>query len=318
MSDRAISIRRLTATDFGVADGILREAFGTPDSFKADLQRCMALQEDGWFFATHAGSPAGMVGAVDYGNFAYVGLMAVHPALQSRGIGRALMLRLLAWLDARGTPVALLDATEAGRPLYASLGFVEQDQACVFAQQAESQHSLSCLWHTGQSFGEEARAATPRSVTARGQPGGFGGTDRVRPVRLRDLPALVEFDTPIFGAAREAVFRALLTAEGSERFFLVHDGAGQLSGYLCAQSQRIGPWAARRPEDAEALIQVALSLPYAVVPRVLVPQANRAAAHLLERNGFHLVRAIRHMRRGGSRHPGRRELLYGQASFAIG
>jgi GNAT superfamily N-acetyltransferase len=287
MSDAATSIRPLTEADFPAADDILRAAFGAPHSFKADLQRCMALQPDGWLFATYAGSPAGMVGAVDYGDFAYVGLMAVHPALQSRGIGRALLQRLLAWLDARGTPAALLDATEAGRPLYASLGFVEQDQTCVFEQQEQEPFA--------------------------------GYTDRVRPLQPQDIRSLVEFDTPIFGTAREAVFRTFLATEGPERFFVVEDEqGGQVSGYLCAQSQRIGPWAARRPEDAEALLQRALSLPYAEVPRVLAPQSNRAAADLLERHGFQLVRAIRHMQRGGSRHPGHRELLYGQASFAIG
>ena len=75
---------------------------------------------------------------------------------------------------------------------------------------------------------------------------------------------------------------------------------------------------ARRPTDAEALLQAALALSYAGAPQVIVPQMNRAAVALLERYGFHLLRTTRHMRRGGVGLPGHRELLYGQVSFAIG
>jgi GNAT superfamily N-acetyltransferase len=281
----AIAIRRFTVADVAVADSLLQAAFHTSASFQADLQRYLAIQPDGWLLATWAGVPAGMVGALDYGHFAYIGLMAVHPAMQSRGIGRVLMQHLLAWLDARGTPMALLDATEAGRPLYTTLGFREQDDACVFERQT--------------------------------QPHAARRADRVRLLHPEELAAVVAFDRPIFGAAREAVFRALL-ADFPKRFFVVDDEAGQVSGYLCAQARRLGPWGAWRPRDAEALLQVALSLAYTGAPQVIVPQMNRAAVSLLERYGFCLVRATRHMRRGGAGLPGQRVRLYGQVSFAIG
>jgi hypothetical protein len=196
------------------------------------------------------------------------------------------MQHLLNWLDMRGTPMALLDATEAGRPLYASLGFHEQDDACVFTQQYA------------------ARPAAPAVA-------------QVQLLQPRELPAVVAFDRPIFGAERGAVLRALLT-DFPERFFVVYDKVGEVSGYCCAQMRRLGPWVARRPTDAEALLQTALALSYAGVPQVIVPQMNRAAVALLERYGFHLLRTTRHMRRGGVELPGQRELLYGQVSFAIG
>ena len=281
-----VTIRSFTTADLEVADDLLKAAFRASDSFRVDLQRYLAIQPDGWFFATSSDAPAGMVGAIDYGRFAYIGLMAVHPTMQSRGFGRALMQHLLTWLDARGTSMALLDATEAGRPLYATFGFHEQDDACVFAQQHAS------------------RLAVCR-------------TDQVQLLRFQELPAVVAFDRPIFGAERGAVLGALLT-DFPERFFVVYDDTGQVSGYCCVQMRRLGPWAARWPTDAEALLQAALGLSYAGPPQVIVPQMNRAAVQLLERYGFHLVRATRHMRRGGSGLPGQRELLYGQVSFAIG
>jgi GNAT superfamily N-acetyltransferase len=281
----ALAMRRFTVADVAVADHLLQAAFRASASFQVDLQRYLVIQPDGWRLATWAGAPAGLVGAIDYGLFAYIGLMAVHPALQSRGIGRALMQHLLAWLDARGTLMALLDATEAGQPLYTAHGFREQDDACVFEEQTQPH--------------------APRRV------------DRVPLLEPKDLAAVVAFDAPIFGAERGVVIRAYL-ADFPGRCFVVHDEAGQLSGYLCAQSRRLGPWAARRPEDAEALLQAALSLSYAGAPQVIVPRMNRAAGPLLERDGFRLVWATRHMRRGGAGLPGQRERLYGQASFAIG
>jgi hypothetical protein len=48
-----------------------------------------ALQPDGWFVAELDGQWL-MVGTVDYGEFAYIGLMAVHQRCSARGIGRAL------------------------------------------------------------------------------------------------------------------------------------------------------------------------------------------------------------------------------------
>jgi len=281
-----IAIRSSTVADLELADDILKAAFRASDSFQMDLQRYMAIQPNGWLFATCTGAPAGMVGAMDYSRFAYIGLMAVHPTMQGRGIGRTLMQQLLTWLDMRGTPMTLLDATEAGRPLYASLGFHEQDDACVFVQQ----HTVHPTMHTAA---------------------------QVQLLQPQDLPAVMAFDRPVFGAERGAVLRALLT-DFPERFFVVHDDAGEVSGYCYAQIRRLGPWVARQPTDAEALLQAALALSYAGAPQVIVPQMNRAGVALLERYGFHLVRTTRHMRRCGVGLPGQRELLYGQVSFAIG
>ena len=281
-----ISIRGLTEADIAGAEDVLRSAFGAPGSHTADVRRYLALQPDGWLAAiTPQGRLVGMVGAVDYGPFAWVGLMAVHAEAQQRGIGSALLQRLLTWLDGRGTPMVLLDATEAGAPLYRRFGFVEGDRTHRF--QHPNYHRLACL------------------------PAG------VRLVQAEDVPALVEFDTPIFGANRARVLRALL-AEFPGRAFWVEDEGGQIAGYLFAQTQRLGPWVAKRPQAAEVLLQAALSLPYDGAPLVVVPAMNTAAVEQVERFGFQLAGPHRHMRRGGANSPSRRVAIYGQASFALG
>ncbi len=280
-----ISIRGLTEADIAGADDVLKSAFGAPGSHTADIRRYLALQPDGWLVAVAQGRPVGMVGAVDYGPFAWVGLMAVHAEAQQHGIGTALLQRLLAWLDARGTPMVLLDATEAGARLYSRFGFVEDDQTYKF--QHPNYGRSSCL-PTG-----------------------------VRPIQPEDVPALVDFDTPIFGANRARVLRALL-AEFPGRAVLVEDEARRVDGYLFAQTQRLGPWVAKRPQDAEVLLQAALSWPYTGAPLIVVPGMNRAAVEQVERFGFQLVGPHRHMRRGGAGSPSQRVAIYGQASFALG
>jgi GNAT superfamily N-acetyltransferase len=280
-----ITIRPLTEGDIVNADHVLQAAFNTSESRRADLRRYLALQPDGFRVAVRQDSLAGLVGAVDYGPFAYIGLMAVHPASQRRGIGHALMQQLVDWLDARGTPMSLLDATVMGAPVYVSLGFVDQDQACLF-QLGAPVPPLSC-------------------------------PENVQPLQLRDLEALCEFDTPIFGANRCGVFRMLLE-DLAGRAFATRDEAGHISGYLFAQQRRLGPWAARRSEDAQASLQAALRLPFESGPSVIAPGMNSAAQELLKRFDFQFVRPARHMRRGGTRLTSQRALMYGQTSYAIG
>lgn len=280
-----VAVRGLTKADIVAADEIFRSAFHTSVDRMADLERYVALQPDGWLLATVQGTPVGLVGAVDYGPFAYIGMMGVRPEFQRRGIGRTLMRRLLAWIDARGTPMALLDASEAGAPMYLQLGFVQEDLACLF-ERPDYAPARFCAEH-------------------------------VHRLHRQDIESVAELDAPIFGASRAALFRVLL-ADFPERAFVTRDEAGQVSGYLFAQPGRLGPWAARRRQDAETLLQAAMSLPFEGAPVVIAPQMNAAAIELLERFGFQFMRSCRHMRRGGANAPSRRALIYGQTSFAVG
>jgi len=195
------------------------------------------------------------------------------------------MQHLLSWFAAQRCPIIQLDASEAGTPLYRRLGFVEDEKTLGFTQD-------DCTLRPAQS-------------------------ERVGPLLATDIPALVAFDAPIFGGERTAVFTAAL-AEAPERAFVARDPAGKISGYLFAQPLVLGPWAAHTPADAEALLAAALTLPFNGAIRTLTPGSNAAAAKLLMRYGFSPQRLLRRMRYGGTAATGRRALLYGQTSLAIG
>ena len=275
----------MTRADVDAADELVKSAFGNIRSRRADLLRYLKVQPDGWLLAERQARPVGMVGAIIYGSCAYIGFMAVDPPEQGQGIGRLLMENLLDQLDRAGCPVALLDASPAGAPLYLRLGFIDEGLTCQFELPVGP-----------------ARGPAPEEAL---------------PVQWKDLPELEEFDEDVFGAPRGRMLRAYL-AEFPGRAFLVRDLAGEVEGYLFAQEMKLGPWAARTPQAAGILLRAGLSLPFEEGAGVLAPECNPDARTLLEQNGFRLEDAIRHMRRGGSSHPGMRARIYGQASYTAG
>ncbi len=283
----SLSIKTLALDDLTAADPIVAAAYGR-GSRLIELRRYLTLRPDGWWLALQDGVPAGIVGATVYGPFAYVGLMAVHPDFQRRGIARRLMDHLLAEVDVHGIPAIVLDASTVGEPLYRSLGFVEDDRSVLYARQ--------------ENILPYQPSPTPPAVAL---------------LRREDLPAVVAFDTPHFGADRGDVLATYLS-DDSERAFVCRDASGTVSGYLIAQRQMLGPWMAESPHAAAALLDVALGLPFDGAPTVIAPAVHAHAARLLEQCGFAPQRSLAHMRRGGHPMPGRRTRLYGQASFAIG
>jgi len=280
-----LEIRPLTPADLDAADAIYQSAYRSGESRKAEMRRYLALPSSCWLLALVRGEPIGMVGAVSYGPFASLGLMGVRPEGQRKGVGRALMTRVLEWADETGTPTVILDATEEGAPLYASYGFVAGDRAMLYRL-------------------EETPAA--------GEP-----PANVWPLEWDALTAAVEFDARYFGAEREAVLRLLLE-ELPGRAYACYAEDGAMAGFLMAQRRRLGPWVARRAAEAEELLRAAMRLPFAAPPTVIIPEANAAGRALVSRHGFHLVRSCVHMWRGPSPVSRRRDSIYGQESFALG
>jgi GNAT superfamily N-acetyltransferase len=270
------------------ADRVLMAAYRAP-SRRDELAFYQSLKPNAWLVATVEGAVVGLGGVTCYGSFAWLGLMAVDPAMQRRGIGQALVEALILQAQELGSPTVLLDASSAGAPLYARLGFVEDDHVRVYARETQT-------------------------VPIEGNP---DAGQRVTPLAREDLPVLVEFDTRCFGGPREGLLAASLHLYAG-RVIATRDELGEITGYLVAQEQRLGPWVAATPEAAKTLLAHALTLENANAPTILVPALNHDATDLLQRFGFASSRELRHMRYGGEPDLRRRERMYGQASFAIG
>jgi len=236
-----------------------------------------------WIVAEEDRIVAGCVYAITYGEVAYVGLMAVHPAAQRRGIGEALMNDLLAFLDARGVRTALLDATESGARLYARLGFTEIDTVTI--------------------YGRDDRVSSEKLPAD---------------ARLRLGVSSLEIahaDRLVWNCDRGEILDTFLR-EAQERAAVSLDRSGCVDGYVLVRGRIVGPWQAENEASAERLLQHALSTSSAS-PRVYVPSQNAAACALLEQRDFTPQRSLIHMARGAPS-PVRRNLLFGQGSAGTG
>ena len=290
----SLSIRTLTKADLEAADVVVREAYNVPSNApggKSRLQRYLTLQPDGWFLAVLDGKFVGLVGAIDYGPFAYIGLMSVSPGVQRRCIGRALMTHLIALLDGRACPSALLDATPVGAPLYELFAFIEDDKTAQWHHNIDASFMLP----------EPLYSPVARQLSL---------------LQSAEIPDLAAFDKQYFGAPRANVFASLLP-DYPQAAFVTRDENGHISGYLFKQARTIGPWVASTPEDAETLLRHVLALPFFGAYSINVSVANQHASRLLSHYGFRQQRVLSHMRRGHA--PLRDRIkLYAQTSFALG
>jgi ribosomal protein S18 acetylase RimI-like enzyme len=280
-----VSIRLLLNSDIESVEKILSSSFQRSYGWRTDLLLYHKLQPGGYILAELDGTPVGMVGSTIYSTFAYVGLMAVHPDSQRKSIGFALMQYLLDWLDQQQVPLVLLDASPAGQPLYERLGFVTYEKVEIFQRPG----------------GGMACPCPPRA----------------KPISAHDLDLITVPDIKAFGADRSRVLRLLLETYPGRAFQLL-EGSGQISGYLFAQENRIGPWVMPDKAGAEELLQAALSLQFPGPISVAVPGENAGASALLQRYGFESVRVNRHMGRGPGAPTGQREKVFGQTSLTLG
>ncbi|HEX7761599.1 MAG TPA: GNAT family N-acetyltransferase [Caulobacteraceae bacterium] len=109
----------------GIAGDLVAAAFDVPRDVVA---RCIdvGLTETGGvetYIAWGDDGPMSAVSVTSTGNTAGISLMATPPEHQRKGMGRALLTQVIGDYRRRGVERFHLGATEAGRPLYVSLGF---------------------------------------------------------------------------------------------------------------------------------------------------------------------------------------------------
>jgi GNAT superfamily N-acetyltransferase len=104
----------LVAAAFDVPRGAVARCIDVGLTETAGVETYIAWSEDG---------PMSAVSVTPTGNTAGISLMATPPEHQRKGMGRALLTQVIDDYRNRGVERFHLGATEAGRPLYASLGF---------------------------------------------------------------------------------------------------------------------------------------------------------------------------------------------------
>lgn len=283
-------LRAMRDRDLAQADSLLRLAYRNDLDYTSRLRRQLALQPDGWRVVEDHGALVACGGATVMGAVGYVGLVGVDPARQRQGLATIVMNELIDWIHAQGCATILLDASDAGKPLYLRLGFTVDDGVS--------------LWRTGASTS---------------LPDPSAGDATVRELRDDDLREVIAFDTRGYGAPRDRVIAAYVRDDPAVAL-VARDQGGALRGYLIVQAATgaVGPWLASTPDAARALLRGALARDRSAIETVQAPDGNHDATTLLRSAGFAPFRTLAHMRLGPPLTPARRRTVYGQISLALG
>ena len=281
-AEASIRLLQSSESDLEQADHLLTTAY-RPPSWRREVEIYLRVQPDGWFVADDGGEVVAMAGALAYGAFCWLGLVATLPDHERQGLATRLSAHVVAWGKERGCRTIALDASEKGRPVYERLGF--------------------------EPIGETIALIAPASPASE---------DDSPAERIDDLGELLALDRSVFGGDR-AVLLGAIREDESPRVYGIREG-NELMGYLFARERLLGPGCARSPEVAEHLVLAALAHPSnrpEEEARLLVPM-ECAFTEVLLSLGFHESRRLTHMRLGERNLPGERRLLLAQASFAAG
>jgi GNAT superfamily N-acetyltransferase len=189
----------------------------------ADWGRLIRLEPSGCFAARNAGHLVGTVTTTVYGRaMAWIGMMIVHAEFRRQGIGAGLMELALDHVRDLGIASVKLDATQAGRPLYESLGF---------RAEAEMERWQGVAHPGGSPYPQPPSNESPRMP--------FG------------------LDEAAYSADRSRLLE-LLVAEGLGEPLVVESGHGVPLGYALARQGRtaayIGPLVATTAAAGEQLL----------------------------------------------------------------
>jgi GNAT superfamily N-acetyltransferase len=223
----------------------------------------------------------GSVTALNYNKkVAWIGMMLVDKDYRGRGIGKQLMLAVMAKL--KGCESIKLDATPAGRPLYLKLGFKDEYTLYRVTHPSVSRIPL----HDGQMEAEK--------------------------IQGDDLPEVAAFDKEVFGADRTELITGLYESY-PELAWLIREN-NRLAGFCLGRPgqnfTQIGPVDSASDKHATALIRSAVNQ-ITGHPVVLDIPANKSdTMHWLEAYGFKAQRPFERMYLKVNPHPGRTDNVY--------
>jgi ribosomal protein S18 acetylase RimI-like enzyme len=167
-------IRPLIADDLPLGLHLSRQAGW--NQLEADWRRALELQPEGCFVAEWNGKAAGTTTTCIFGSVAWIAMVLVEESLRGRGIGAALMVHALAYLDHSGVATVRLDATPLGKPLYEGLGFAEQFRLARYegnlpplplSPSAQVETAVSSDWEALTALDETATRTNRRKLLKR-------------------------------------------------------------------------------------------------------------------------------------------------------
>jgi GNAT superfamily N-acetyltransferase len=324
-------IRSLRPADLPACVDLAADRDWAPDPDKwqllLDLGEVFGIDDPG-------GGLAGAVGLTPFGpDLAAVGMMLVAARRERQGLGRALMLHVLA---RAGRAVTFLLATGAGRPLYEHLGFQATDRLTRYIGPFTAPAGAV----NGNRAGAVAAGAAGRGAAAGGAAAGGvaagGAADGgvadggvvaglARPVTDADLPGIAALDRLAFGADRTAVLARVRAAPG--RFLVIREPDGLAGG----AGPAVRGFAAAGPLHGMLVIGPVVARDLATATALITALADGADGPVwLEAPGRHpglgewaaarglTVRSHTTLMTFGGDLPGAREHIFGPVNMALG
>ena len=197
---------------------------------EVDWRRVMQLSPHGCRCIEDAGRVVATASLLPYGTrLAWIGMVLTRPEYRRRGLAKRLMEDAIASAERGGIRTLKLDATDEGRPLYESLGFVVEQ--------------------TVERWGSNGRVSSVAKEVA--APGRIIALDSSQSSKISD--DLLAQDEEAFGASRGTLLE-VLSASGTCRI-----GA---KGYSLSRPGRtarhLGPCVASSEEEGRPLIAAQL------------------------------------------------------------
>ncbi len=286
MATQAWEVRRLTRDDIAGAVALTRRV-GWPHD-EADWRRLLDWEPEGCFCVEGERGLIGAATTTTYGAaLAWVGMMIVDPAHRRQGVASALIQACLERLRARRVARVMLDATDAGLPLYQRFGFRELYRVRAWRGRAT------------EFFGPRAKR-----------------------LRAADMSVVVAYDEQRFGAPRARVLLRL-QAEFPRLSWVDRDARGRVQGYLLARERGdeviIGPWVHDSPWGATVLLDTVLGAVRGRTVQMYLPDRNLAATPIAQDHALHVVGDTTRMIWGeADPPPDEPSALFGVASLATG
>jgi GNAT superfamily N-acetyltransferase len=258
-----IHIRTMTIDDIALGLRLSRQAGW--NQTEADWLRLMYFEPEGCFVAELDGSAVGTTTTCVLDHSAWIAMVLVDENHRRKGIGTHLLRHALDHLDSRQVSTIRLDATESGRPVYETLGFIPEYDLARYQGIAPSYPAL----------------LTVADATSDA------------------YPDIIEFDKVITGTNREKMLIRLL--EEFPHGLRTFRRKGKIEGYVIirpgANAVQIGPCIASS-DAGPALLRDALNRSAGKYVFIDIPYDNAGAVKIAESSGLEIQRCFTRMYRG--------------------